>query len=443
MFARFWYLAGPLAATTLLVACTGSESEPPVAGTQALEQEKPNATRGARDVWRTRPERGRDGAAVDAVRAPNRDRHGPPDTERYIRELRSEGRLRELQPRLAVRTLDLAPDAIVADLGCGPGVFVFPLAAALPRGFVFAVDVEPAQLDALREGLLERGIDNVVPVLSSLATSHLPPGLCDLIFVADTYHHFDDRIAYFERLATRLAPRGRLAILEYKEGDLPVGPPAAHKLDAALRHQELRAAGYELATTFSTHQWHDFEIWGVAGRRPGRLKTGGLGRAAAGRSIDVETARSALQRNAAVEGIIPDDPGCAVDGEAAERRDHVTRPGDPCVSGCIVLVHLAEIDPARSLHEGDRIGGPAEIEGVEPVEQVQRSRQVDRYQHLECVAGLKQVVLGGPPGAILVVGEPTVVPCGRVVLGVDRRLHVDDVHGLQAHGAIGLERYVG
>ena len=196
-----------------------------------------------------------------AVEVPNRDRHGPPDVERYIQGLQGEQRVRELDPAGVVRTLAIPETAVVADLGSGPGVFSLPLATHVSKGLVYAVDVEPRQLDALRERLLAEGIENVVPVLASYADPHLPPGGVDWVFIVDTYHHLDDRVSYLRGLRGDLAPGGRLVILEYKPGDLPVGPPADHKLSHEVRYRELREAGYELAKRFETHEFHDFEVW--------------------------------------------------------------------------------------------------------------------------------------------------------------------------------------
>ena len=193
--------------------------------------------------------------------AANRDRHGPTDVETYVARLAAEARVRDLDVPTVLEKLALAPDAVVADIGCGPGVFSLPFARAVPRGMVFAVDVEPRQLDAVRESLLREGVENVVPVLASPQTPHLPPASCDLLFVADTYHHFEDRVAYMTRLAKTLRPGGRLAILEYKPGPLPVGPPPEHKLAAGEMERELTAAGWKHAQSFDTHAHHTFDVW--------------------------------------------------------------------------------------------------------------------------------------------------------------------------------------
>jgi ubiquinone/menaquinone biosynthesis C-methylase UbiE len=192
---------------------------------------------------------------------PNRDRFGPEDVEHYIARLQREERVREVDPQGVIRQLAIPPDAVVADLGAGPGVFALPLARHLTRGLVYAVDVEPRQLDALRERLRAEDIHNVVPVLASYSDPHLPPAGVDWIFIVDAYHHLEERVAYLEGLRRDLAPGGRLVIVEYLPGELPVGPPADHKLSHEQRFGELREAGFEPVQRFEMHRYHDFELW--------------------------------------------------------------------------------------------------------------------------------------------------------------------------------------
>jgi SAM-dependent methyltransferase len=201
------------------------------------------------------------GAAAPVAAEPNRDAHGNPDVAKYISSLESEKRVAEMRPEFVVASIALARDAWVADLGCGPGVFALEFASACPDGVVFAVDVEPRQLDRLRERLLANRVANVVPVLASPSDPHLPPGRLDCVFIADTYHHFRDRVDYMRRLKAALKPDGVLAMFEYKPGPLPVGPPANHKLKEGELARELTEAGYELARDFASHEYHDFQLW--------------------------------------------------------------------------------------------------------------------------------------------------------------------------------------
>ncbi len=191
----------------------------------------------------------------------NRDPHGPPEVERYIASLLAPDRIERFQVPLVLEKLDPAHDALIGDLGCGPGIFSLAFAERCPEGLVYASDIEPAQLDALSARAQKAGLRNIVPVLASLDDPHFPPGRLDLLFIADTYHHLEERVAYMRRLASCLAPGGRLVLIDYKPGVLAHGPPPEHKLAAGVMENELEQAGYVLVQSFDTHPEQYFQVW--------------------------------------------------------------------------------------------------------------------------------------------------------------------------------------
>jgi ubiquinone/menaquinone biosynthesis C-methylase UbiE len=195
--------------------------------------------------------------------APNRDTHGEGDVPRYIQSLEAPKRVAELQVDVVLQKLELPSDAEIGDLGCGPGIFALAFARAATEGVVYASDIEPRQLDEVRAKIRASGLDNIVPVLASSDSPHFPPARLDMVFVADTYHHLENRVEYMRRLQRTLKPGGRLVLLEYKPGELPVGPAADHKLGAGQLERELTEAGFKRVARFDTHPYHDFEVWRV------------------------------------------------------------------------------------------------------------------------------------------------------------------------------------
>lgn len=193
--------------------------------------------------------------------AHNRDTKGERDVERYIQRLESPDRERELKVDVVLARMELPTDAIIGDLGCGPGIFALAFAAACPEGVIYASDIEPAQIDRVRTKADERGLRNVIPVLASAHDPHFPLAQLDYVFIGDTYHHLENRVEYMRRLKDVLKPGGKLVLLEYKPGPIPVGPPPDHKLAAGVMDKELEQAGYVMIDRFATHAWHDFEIW--------------------------------------------------------------------------------------------------------------------------------------------------------------------------------------
>ena len=149
------------------------------------------------------------------------------------------------KPEAVLARLELEDGMRVADIGAGTGYFAVRLARALPAGRVYGIDVEPDMVRYLNERAAKEGLPNLEGRLSKPDDPELPEAV-DLVLVVDTYHHIEDRVAYFARLAGQLAPAARVAIVDFKPGDLPVGPPDEMKIPAERIREEMTAAGYRL-----------------------------------------------------------------------------------------------------------------------------------------------------------------------------------------------------
>jgi len=187
-----------------------------------------------------------------------RDRHGnPADLATYLERLESPERAAWQKPDEVVAALGLRPGAAACDVGAGPGYFTLRLARAVgPAGRAYGVDVDPRMTRLLAERAAAAGLANVLPVLAPEGDG-LPPEPCDLILLVNAFHHFPDGPGYLSRLAGALAPGGRVALVEFHEGDLPVGPPPEHRVTRAAIDAAVRAAGLRVADErrFLPYQW--------------------------------------------------------------------------------------------------------------------------------------------------------------------------------------------
>lgn len=188
-----------------------------------------------------------------------RDRHGnPEDFEHYLSRLQDPERIAWQKPDEVVAALAIAPGSVACDLGVGPGYFALPMARAVgPGGRVHAIDVDPRMIEILERRLADAGVTNVRPLLAEGGEVALPPEPCDVILLVNAFHHFPDPPGTLRRLATSLRPGGRIANVDFHEGEIPVGPPPEHKLSRASFLAAAAEAGLEIADekTFLPYQY--------------------------------------------------------------------------------------------------------------------------------------------------------------------------------------------
>lgn len=185
--------------------------------------------------------------------SPHEHQHGSMDLGTYIARMEDPARDEWQKPDELVAALGLRDGDRVLDLGAGPGYFSLRLAKAVaPSGQVFAADIEPGMLQALRDRARQAAITNVTAVLVPTDDPTMQVGSLDLILICDTYHHLEDRGAYLAKLKMSLAPGGRLVIVDFHKKELPVGPPVEMKLTRDLVVEEVKAAGLSLANELTT-----------------------------------------------------------------------------------------------------------------------------------------------------------------------------------------------
>jgi predicted methyltransferase len=154
------------------------------------------------------------------------------------------------QPQKVIAALGIQPGRIVADLGSGGGYFTFRLAEAVgPAGKVYAVDVDPDMIGLIAKAAKEKRAGNIEPILAKPNDPLLPKAGVDLIFTANTYHHIDNRVAYFGNLRQTLRPGGRVAIIDFDRRAWLEGL-LRHYTPSEFIKREMEQAGYALEQEF-------------------------------------------------------------------------------------------------------------------------------------------------------------------------------------------------
>lgn len=162
-------------------------------------------------------------------------------------DFRTFGRDMWQRPKDVITAIAIPPGSTVADLGAGKGYFLPHLLRAVGRnGRVLAVEVDDERMAHLRGRF--GSTENIELIRGRLDDPLLPDGAVDLVLLVDTYHHIEDRTAYFRRLLTDLAPGGRVVVIEPDAdlgGFLGLFVKADHSSRASRVINEMREAGYQ------------------------------------------------------------------------------------------------------------------------------------------------------------------------------------------------------
>ena len=198
-------------------------------------------------------------AGLAAAQAPHTHQHSFSDAEKWSHVFDDPERDAWQKPHQVIHALALKPDARVADLGAGTGYFSARLANMLPKGRVYAVDIEPDMVRYLEARAKRENLRNLVAVAGAPGDPLLPEKV-DLILLVDVYHHIEDRARYFSRLRAALRPGGRIAVVDFRL-DSPQGPPPSARIAPETVKTEMRAAGYTLSAEHSFLPYQYFLVF--------------------------------------------------------------------------------------------------------------------------------------------------------------------------------------
>lgn len=165
------------------------------------------------------------------------------DTEKYIAFLERQDRLKWQKPDAVIEKLNLKGDEIIADIGAGSGYFSFRFASKLPKGKVYAIDAKPEMLRHIHHKSMSKNVQNVEIIPAAYNDPKVPKD-SDIVFICDTLHHVKKKSIWLKRLYSEMKKGARVILIEFKEGQLPEGPPEQIKIPRKEIISEFVNAGF-------------------------------------------------------------------------------------------------------------------------------------------------------------------------------------------------------
>ena len=170
-------------------------------------------------------------------------------------------REQEEAPSQALASLDLTPDAVIADIGTGSGYYALRIAAKIPKGRVVGIDIQQEMLDVLSSRARNLGLSNVEPHLGSVDDLKVPLATLDAALMVDAYHEFSHPQEMLASLHSAMKPGGRVFLLEFRGEDSRVPIKPLHKMTAEQAKIEFEACGFRLVENRRHLPWQHFLVF--------------------------------------------------------------------------------------------------------------------------------------------------------------------------------------
>lgn len=139
-----------------------------------------------------------------------------PEVSEFVERFEREGREVYDHRERIVQEAQIKPGMIIADVGAGTGLFTRMLAKATgDTGTVIAVDIAKEFVDHVVASTREEGLSNVRGQICKPDSVELPAESVDLVFICDTYHHFEFPYKTMRSIWKALKPDGRVVLVEF------------------------------------------------------------------------------------------------------------------------------------------------------------------------------------------------------------------------------------
>ena len=152
-------------------------------------------------------------------------------------------RAKNLQIYRVMDLLHLSTGKTVADIGAGGGWFSVRAAQRVGAGGkgsgkVFAEDINPKYIDAIRLRAQKENLPNIVTVLGTPDDPKLAPDSLDAALMLKVYHEIAHPETLLAHLHSAMKPGGRFGIIDRN------GHGDDHGLDEKIVRKEVEAAGF-------------------------------------------------------------------------------------------------------------------------------------------------------------------------------------------------------
>lgn len=175
--------------------------------------------------------------------------YADPDYQTWVERFERSGREVYDQRDAILVATGVRAGMTVADVGAGTGLYTRLFAKTVgPKGKAYAVDISKKFIDNILRTAREQGLNNVEGIVNTQTDTKLPANSVDLVFLSDTYHHFEHPQPIMASIHRALKSGGTLVVIDFRRepGKSSQWVVEHTRLGKDEARREIEAAGFDL-----------------------------------------------------------------------------------------------------------------------------------------------------------------------------------------------------
>ncbi len=119
-----------------------------------------------------------------------------------------------------LRAFTLSEDDIVADLGAGSGYYSLFASTLVPRGKVYAIEIDKHLLETIRRKVKEAHIKNIEIIWGNIEKAggtKLGDSVADAVIASNVLFQLESKDVFIKEIKRILKPKGKVLLVDWRE----------------------------------------------------------------------------------------------------------------------------------------------------------------------------------------------------------------------------------
>ncbi len=125
-----------------------------------------------------------------------------------------------------LKAFGLREDMIVADMGAGSGFYTIPAAEMVPKGKVYAIEIQKDFLTTIKNKAAEAHLDNIECLLGDvekIGGTKIKDKVVDVVISSNILFQIEDKDKFIEEAKRILKPGGKILLIDWSDSPSSIG----------------------------------------------------------------------------------------------------------------------------------------------------------------------------------------------------------------------------